>query len=160
VALQRRGHLAIQPLLHSVSTTQRNDACVVAVDPSLAEILRRQGLAVLERNHEPLDEVDDLAPSELLALAAVLRDAIAVLDEVGWLPEPRVGARDVSITHGHLAQLERLRADLAMAILDRLDVRAELTSAGERAEVDEEIDADRVTAEGLLRLLRAGQGIG
>ena len=44
----------------------------------------------------------------------MFRDAIAVLDTIGWLPTGQAVAVEVSITAGHLAELERLRADVAM----------------------------------------------
>jgi hypothetical protein len=42
-----------------------------------------QTLLVLEVNYEPFEEVRDLQPSELLDVASIFRDAIAVLDAIG-----------------------------------------------------------------------------
>jgi hypothetical protein len=39
-----------------MSTPQRNDACVVSVDPSTADVLRLQTLVVLEANHYYFEE--------------------------------------------------------------------------------------------------------
>ena len=57
----------------------------------------------------------------------------------------------VTLTPKHLAQLERLRADVARTIRERLEGRERLTEAGEIAEADEAIAADRLTASALLR---------
>jgi hypothetical protein len=91
----------------------------------------------------------------LLALASIFREAIDVLDTVGWLSIEPARATEVAITPGHLAQLRRLHDDLAQAILERLDSRARLTDPDDIAEADAAIDADRLTAHGLLQLLQA-----
>jgi hypothetical protein len=130
-------------------------ASVVAADPELVEVLRLQTLLVLEANHEPLDEVRDLEPSELLEVASILRDAIAVLDTIGWLPTDPIKPMDLVISEGHLTQLRRRRTDIAMTILDRLDSREGLTEPDRIAEAEEAIAADHHQAHGLLRLLRA-----
>jgi hypothetical protein len=61
----------------------------------------------------------------------------------------------VAITPGHLVQLRCLRDDLAQAILERLDSRERMTNPDDIAEADAAIDADRLTAHGLLQLLQA-----
>jgi hypothetical protein len=133
---------------------QRNDARTIAVDPSLGEILRLQTLLVLAANHEPFEDVRYLAAPGLLAVADIWRDAIAVLDTVGWLPMPATATIEVVITAGHVAQLRRLRHDEALAVLDCLDVRDTLATAHQRAEVDGEIEARRLAAWGLSELLQ------
>lgn len=61
----------------------------------------------------------------------------------------------MTLAAAHVTRLEGLRADLGIGVFDRLDTRQELGSPEERAEVDEQIEADRVTAEGLWKILRA-----
>jgi hypothetical protein len=128
---------------------------VLTVTPDLVGVLRSQSLLVLEWNHEPLEDIRLLAPSELVALASIFRDAIGVLDIIGWLPAEHTAPIEVAITAGHSAQLERLRDDLAKAILDQLDDRAQLTDPDDIARADADIDADRLTAYGLLQLIQA-----
>ncbi len=65
--------------------------------------------------------------------ASIFRDAIGVLDTIGWLPTEDTAPIEVAITAGHIAQLQRLRGDLARAILDQLDDRATLTDPDEIA---------------------------
>jgi hypothetical protein len=137
-----------------MSNSQRNEARTITVDPSLAEVLRLQSLLVLEFNHEPFEDVRDLAPGELLALASVWRDAIAVLDTVGWLPAPRTTTIDVVVTAGHVDQLRRLRDDESTAILDCLDLRDGLTAVDRLADVDADIRGWRLAVRGLDDLLR------
>jgi hypothetical protein len=139
----------------AVTSNSDNISRVVTVDPGLREILRSQTLLVLEFNHHPFEDVRDLEPSELLGLASIFRDALAVLDTIGWLPTEQTATAGVAITPGHLAQLRRLRADVAMTILDRLDSREALTEPDDIAEADEAIAADRLTAHGLLQLLQS-----
>jgi hypothetical protein len=141
---------------------------VVAVGPDLREVLRSQTLRVLEFNHEPFEDPQYLAPAELLASAAIFRDAIAVLDTIGWLPTAQTATIEVLLTGGHVAQLERLRVDVAMSIVETLNDRAELTESEDTAQpedsakfaeaiaaYDEVIAADRLTVAGLLQIIRA-----
>jgi hypothetical protein len=95
------------------------------------------------------------APSELLAIASIFRDAIGVLDIIGWLPAEDAAPIEVSITPGHIAQLDRLREDLTQCILEQLDSRAELTDPDDIAQADAVIEADRLTTHGLLQLIQA-----
>jgi hypothetical protein len=154
----------------AVAAKTTNIARVVAVDPGLREVLRSQTLVVLEFNHEPLEDVWKLDPAELLAVGSIFRDAIAVLDTIGWLPSEQTVTIEVAITPGHLAQLERVRVDLAMSILDSLDDRADLTEPDDTAKPedvirfekavaahDETITAYRLTVQGLLQILRAAK---
>ena len=73
-----------------MSTQQRNSACLVSVDPSTADILRRQTLMVLEANHYYFEDILEFGPEAQHALSVIYRDAFAVLDAIGWRrPEPR-----------------------------------------------------------------------
>lgn len=128
---------------------------LVTVDAELREVLRSQTLMVLEFGHEPFEQLRDLQPAELLALATTFRDAFAILDVIGWLPTPQTIAVEVKITPSHLAQLEHRRVDLEQSIREQLDTRQRLTDADDITRADEFIQADRRTADGLLRILRA-----
>ena len=61
-----------------MSTQQRNSACVVRVDPSTVDILRRQTLVVLEANHYFFEEILEFGPEAQHALSVIYRDAVAV----------------------------------------------------------------------------------
>jgi hypothetical protein len=137
-----------------MSASQRNDVRSVAVDPSLGEVLRQQTLLVLEANHAPFDDVRGLASAELLAVASIWRDAMAVLDTIGWLPTPGVAMIDVALTSGHAAQLSRLRRDEALAIVDCLEDRDALVAVDDLAEIDAQICRRRLVFSGLSELLR------
>ncbi|MET0600497.1 MAG: hypothetical protein ABW167_00745 [Baekduia sp.] len=128
---------------------------VLTVTPDLLGVLRSQSLLVLEWNHEPLEDIRELEPSELVALASILWDAMVVLYTIGWLPTEDTAPIDVAITTGHIAQLQRLRNDLARAILDQLDDRATLTDPDEIVRADADIDANRLITNGLLQLIQA-----
>jgi hypothetical protein len=140
-----------------MSTQQRNDACRVAVDPHVADILRAQTLAVLEANHHHFEDVRDFPPSGRLAVAAIYRDAFAVLDAVGWVPPTELAATavEVPLTSGHANQLRRCRQDLGRTNLDRLHTLDQTTDPGERARIRKAIDADRIAADALDGLLGA-----
>lgn len=45
-----------------MSTKQRNDACVVAVDSMTADVLRQQSLVVLEANHYFFEKILEFGP--------------------------------------------------------------------------------------------------
>jgi hypothetical protein len=144
-----------------MSTKQRNDACRIAVGPQVADVLRVQTLAVLEANHHHFEELGGLAPSGQLALAAIYRDAFAVLDALGWAPptDAAVAAAtptvDVPLTAGHADELRACRYDLARTNLDRLDTLRRTTDPAKRAAIREAIDADRTAGQALDRLLSA-----
>jgi hypothetical protein len=140
----------------AVAANATNIARVVTVDAGLREVLRSQTLLVLEFNHEPFEDLRDLEPAELLASAAIFRDAISVLDTIGWLPSEQTTTVELSVSAGHLVQLERLRADLTQSILEGLDSREDLTEPEDIARFDEAVAADRRTVHGLRQLLRAG----
>jgi len=138
-----------------VSTTQRNDERVIAVDPYLGEILRLQTLVVLEANHEYFEDIATLGAPAQRALVSIYRDAIAVLDALGWAPDPGSGTVDVPLTAGHVEQLRRRRYDLARTNLDRLDTRDGLAVTDAVADLDRKLIADRAAAQGLDALIAA-----
>jgi hypothetical protein len=138
-----------------VSTTQRNDARVVSVDPQTAAVLRRQTLVVLEDNHHHFEDLADFGAHAQFALSVIFRDAFAVLDALGW-PEPAAHDDDAAIavplTFGHVDQLRRRRHDLGAANIDRLDG---LEDVAEIDAIRPQLDADRIAAQTLDRLFTA-----
>ena len=104
-----------------MSTQQRNDACLLTVDPSTAETLRLQSLHVPEANHHYFEDLLEFGADAQLALSVIYRDAFAVLDATGWAPDPGADdAIEVPLTAGHVEQLRRRHHDLAHTNLDRL----------------------------------------
>jgi hypothetical protein len=138
-----------------MSTTQRNGATLVAVTPSLGAILRHHTFGVLERHHHAFHEVHERTPDELLMMAEIFGDAVAILDGIGWLPDPAAETVNVSITDAHLTQLHEQRADLGMTVLDYLDIRADIDTTEELAEVDQFINRYHRESSDLLSLIRA-----
>jgi hypothetical protein len=130
-----------------MSTQQRNDVCMVAVDPEVAAAVRSQSIVVLEANHYYFEEVAEFGPQAQYALSVIYRDAFAVLDAVGWDPATAVtdGPVEIPLTDGHVEQLRRRRFELGHANIDRL----------EHAGAQEDIDRDRATAQALDRLFGA-----
>jgi hypothetical protein len=140
----------------AVAASDDNIPQVLVIEPGLRELLRAQSLVVLSFNYEAFDEPRDLDPDRLLATAAVFRDAIAVLDTVCWLAgEHDAATARVTVTAGHLAQLERVRADVAMSIVDSLDGRERLTDPDEIAQLDEGIRTARLIVSGLWQIIHA-----
>jgi hypothetical protein len=135
-----------------MSTTQRNSACLVPVDPSLADVLRHQTLVVLEANHHYFEELLDFGPEAQFALSVIYRDAFAVLDAIGWGPDATAGPVDVPLTDGQVEQLRRQRFDLGHTNINRLDLLDAAGSEEEAAAVRADIDADRAAAQALDRL--------
>jgi hypothetical protein len=138
-----------------MSTAQRNDARLIPVDPQLGDILRTQTLAVLVFNHYYFDDLLDFGPEAQHALSIIYRDAFAVLDAVGWHPNPNATTIDVPLTAGHIDQLRRCRYDLGMTNLDRLDDRDATSDPDVIAEIDAEIRANRDAAQRLDCLIAA-----
>jgi hypothetical protein len=136
-----------------MSTAQRNDARLIAVDPQLGDILRTQTLAVLVFNNHYFDELLDLGPEAQHALSIIYRDAFAVLDALGWHPNPAATTTDVPLATGHIDQLHRCRYDLGMTNLDRLADRDATTDPDVIAEIDAEIRANRTAAQSLDQLM-------
>jgi hypothetical protein len=133
-----------------MSTQQPNSACLVSVDPSTADILRRQTLVILEANHYYFEEILEFGPEAQHALSVIYRDAFAVLDAIGWRPPddppPTV---DVPFTAGFVEQLRQRRYDLGHTNIDRVQQRTWDRSL---------VDRDREAAVALDRLLGAADG--
>jgi hypothetical protein len=126
-----------------MSTQQRNDAYVIAVDPLRADVLRRQALIILEANHHYFEEILEFGPEAQYALSVRYRDAFAVLDALGWRrPDDPPAATEVTLTTGFLEQLHQRRYELGHANIDRLAVRDATHDPQERARIDAEIAAD------------------
>jgi hypothetical protein len=136
-----------------MSTTQRNDVRTLVVSRQYADVLREQSLIVLEASSDAFEDISLMDPVAVETAATIFRDAFVVLDAVGWAAEDAEGAIRVPISAGHVAQLRLRRADLAMAIVDDLEVRDEMTERGEIEEIDDEIDRFRRAASHLWELL-------
>ena len=104
-----------------MSTQQRNSACSLSVDPSTVDVLRRQTLVVLEANHYFFEEILEFGPEAQHALSVIYRDAFAVLDAIGWSPDPAASPIDVPLTAGHIDQLRRCSHDLRVTNINRSD---------------------------------------
>jgi hypothetical protein len=139
-----------------MSTPHRNDdACTIAVPPAAADVLRLVTIEVVKLNHRAFKNLLDLEPDAQKALSVISLDAYAVLDALGWAPDPDATEMvDVPLTHGHIEQLHHRRYELGCAMLDRLDA-LEKASDGEAAMIHAEIDADRIIAETLDQLFIA-----
>jgi hypothetical protein len=138
-----------------MSTAQRNDARLIPVDPQLGDVLRTQTLAVLVFNHHYFDDLLDFGPEAQHALSIIYRDAFAVLDALGWHPDPAATTTGVPLTAGHLDQLRRCRYDLGKTNLDRLDDRDAATDPDVIAEIDAEIRDNCTAAQSLDQLIAA-----
>jgi hypothetical protein len=139
-----------------MSTQQRNDACFVPVDTSMADVLRLQTLVVLEANHYYFEDLLSFGPEAQQALSVIYRDAFAVLDAVGWRRSDDPPASvDVPLTAGFVEQLRRRRYDLGHTNIDRLTTRDEATDALVIAAIDEAIVADGLAARALDQLSAA-----
>jgi hypothetical protein len=137
-----------------MSAIQRNDAAIVGVDPSTADVLRQQTLVVLEANHYFFEEILAFGPEAQLALSQIYRDAFAVLDVIGWRrPEEPPETGNVPITPGHAEQLFRRRYDLGHTNIDRLSTRDSESDPARREEIDAAIAANRQAAITLDRLI-------
>ncbi|HET6508199.1 MAG TPA: hypothetical protein VFG42_15515 [Baekduia sp.] len=137
-----------------MSAVKRNGVAIVGVDPSTADVLRRQALVVLEANHHFFEEILSFGPAAQFALSVRYRDAFAVLDAVGWArPDVPPASVDVPITPGLAEQLLTCRYELGHTNLDRLARRDAESDPVVRAEIDEAIDVDRAAAIALDRLV-------
>jgi hypothetical protein len=138
-----------------MSAPQGNDGCRITVTPSDADVLRIEAKKVLMFNHEPFEDFLDYVPVKQLALADVFRDAIAVIDALGWDPDinPQYKCVQVPVTAGHIHQLHKRRTDLLDTNLDLLE------DIGTDAEALDIIMADihnnRHSVEALNRILDA-----
>jgi hypothetical protein len=106
-----------------MSAPQGSFGCRITVDPSTADVLRLETKKVLMFNHDPFEDFLDYVPAKQLALADVYRDAIAVIDALGWDPdtEPQRERVEVPLTAGHIQKLHKRRCDLLDTNLDLLD---------------------------------------
>lgn len=133
-----------------MSTTQRNDAWHLAVDPSVADILRLQSLIVLELNHHHFEDVRDFPPEGRRALAGLFREVLDVLDALGWdQPTNPPQTLDIPLTSGYVDLLRERREDLGLAMADRLPDPGEPVSTATLVA----ITADRDAAQVLGRLI-------
>jgi hypothetical protein len=136
-----------------MSTTQRNGAAIVGVDPSTADVLRQQTLVTLEANHYYFEEILAFGPEAQFALAQRYRDAFAVLDAIGWRrPDEPPASADVPMTPGFTEQLLHRRYELGHTNIDRLATRDAQPDPVVRAQVDAAIATDRQAANTLDRL--------
>jgi hypothetical protein len=119
-----------------MSTQQRNDACLISIGPEQADVLRHQTLVVLEANHYYFEDLLDFGPEAQHALSMIYRDAFAVLDAIGWAPDPAQETVEVPLSAGHVERLRRRRYDLAHANIDRLPAPDQPVSAQTRRELD------------------------
>ena len=120
-----------------MSTQQPNSACLVSVDPSTADVLRRQTLIILDANHYYFEEILEFGPEAQHALSVIYRDAFAVLDAIGWRrPEEPPASVDVPFTASFVEQLRQRRYDLGHTNIDRLAGRDAMADAAEIAEID------------------------
>jgi hypothetical protein len=134
-----------------MSTQQRNSACLVRVDPSTVDVLRRQTLVVLEANHYFFEELPEFGPEAQFALSVIYRDAFAVLDAIGWSPDPAAGPVDVPLTDGHIDQLRRCSYDLRVTNINRSD-QLDAATAQKAAAIRADLDANRSAVRTLDRL--------
>jgi hypothetical protein len=138
-----------------MSAPQGSYACRITVSPSDADVLREETKKVLMFNHDPFEAFLDYVPVKQLELADVYRDATAVIDAVGWDPDICVPNRSVEVplTHSHIGQLHKRRADLLDTNLDLLtDIGADNNT---NAIIMSDIHANRHSVEALNRVFDA-----
>jgi hypothetical protein len=135
-----------------MSAPQGSYARRITVSPSDADVLRVEAKKVLMFNHEPFEDFLVYVPVKQLELAAIFRDATAVIDALGWDPDICVPNRSVEVplTHAHIEQLHKRRTDLLDTNLDLLtDIGADNTT---NATVMSDIHANRHSVEALNRV--------
>src|SRR5437868_1119288 len=103
-----------------MSAPQGSSGCHITVTTSDADVLRIEAKKVLMYNHEEFEDYLDHVPVKQLRLADIFRDAIAVIDAVGWDPRlnPPRETFTVPLTPGHVEQLHKGRTDLLNHNLD------------------------------------------
>jgi hypothetical protein len=75
-----------------------------------------------------ISKADILRVKEWMGVSVIYRDAFAVLDALGWRPNPNATTTTTTTTTyvplaaGHIDQLVRCRYDLGRTNLDRLDM--------------------------------------
>ncbi len=138
-----------------MSAPQGSYGCRITVTTSDADVLRDEAKKVLMYNHEEFENFLDHVPVKQLWLADIFRDATAVIDVVGWDPRlnPPRETFTVPLTHGHIEQLHKGRADLLNHNLDLI------SETGADREVNDmitsEIHANRRSVEALNRIFKA-----
>ena len=138
-----------------MSAHQGSFACRITVSPSDADVLRVEAKKVLMFNHEPFEDYLDYVPVKQLQLADIYRDATAVIDALGWDPDinPPRNTYTIPLTHAHIQQLHRRRADLLDTNLDLLtDIGADKAT---NATVTSHIYTNRHGVEALNRIFDA-----
>jgi hypothetical protein len=113
----------------------------------MVDVLCRQTLVVLEANHYFFEEILEFGPKAQHALSVIYRDAFAVLDAIGWSPDPVAGPIDVPLTDGHIDQLRRCGYDLRVTNINRcnqLDAATVQEAAAVRAGIDANVAAVRI----------------
>jgi hypothetical protein len=140
-----------------MSNTQRSDACLLAVDPFVADVLREEAKKVLEFNHDYFEDLREFSPEAQQALAVRFLDVIAVINAVGWAASDPNATEPVEVpmTDGFVEQLHHRRYDLGFTNLDRLDDLDDTESDEEAARIRAEITADRLAAQALDGLFMA-----
>jgi|SRR5215218_8650654 len=138
-----------------MSTPQRNHACRITVSSSDADALREEAKKVLMFNHDPFEDFLDYVPVKQLELADIYRDAIAVIDALGWDPDlnPPRDSFNVPLTHAHIQQLHKRRTDLLDTNLDLLEDIG--NDAESLAYIMAQIHANRRSVETLNRVFDA-----
>ena len=138
-----------------MSAPQGSYGCRITVSPSDADVLRVEAKKVLMFNHDPFEDFLDHVPVRQLELADIFRDATAVIDALGWDPDinPPRTSFNVPLTHAHMDQLHKRRADLLDTNLDLLtDIGADNAT---NAAVMSDIYANRHSVEALNRVFDA-----
>ena len=105
-----------------MSAPQGSYGCRITVSSSDADVLREEAKKVLMFSHEEFEDFLDYVPVIQLWLADIFRDAIAVIDALGWDPDINLplDSFTVPLTIGHIEQLHKRRADLLASNLDLL----------------------------------------
>jgi hypothetical protein len=138
-----------------MSAPQGSYGCRITVSTSDADVLRVEAKKVLMFNHEEFEDFLDYVPVKQLELADIFRDAIAVIDALGWDPDinPPRTSFDVPLTHGHIQQLHKRRCDLLDTNLDLLE---DIGTDAESLEfIMAEIHANRRSVEAINRAFDA-----
>jgi hypothetical protein len=150
--LKQRHQQRVFRAVAAMSTPEPSPVTIITIEPWLADVLRRQTLVTQKVNHHAFARLRDLEPAAQFALAGIYRDAYAVMEAIGWEPDPDCGPVDVPLTAGHIEQLYRRRYELGALNFERLDALAEAPTAEAAATIRADIEADRLAAQALDRL--------
>jgi hypothetical protein len=135
-----------------MSTPEPSPTTTITVEPWLADVLRYQTLVIQKVNHHAFARLRELEPEAQFALAGIYRDAFAVMEAIGWEPDPDSGPVEVALTAGHIEQLYRRRYDLGAINFARLDALADAPTPEAAATIRADLEADRLAAQALDRL--------